>query len=199
MLFTVICFGISATKCRNNGILDTLENPGGGFTPCSECIIFVATNGNLGYNGNLGGVAGADAICQAEGNAYGKGVYRALLVDGSVRRACENGSCSTAKNWVLQANRAYKRPDGTAIGTTDASRVFGNLAAAIAPSGTIASAWTGLMPTAWTVSSSTCSGWTTSETGSSGDYGQISVTGNSAFAYGGNVCSAALGVYCVQQ
>ena len=88
------------------------------------------------YNGNLGGISGADTKCQTEktnnfaglpGNAED---YKAFIVDGTTRRACSNSDCSggVSENldWVLKANTDYYRLDGTTdtkIFTTNASGI----------------------------------------------------------------------------
>ena len=60
-----------------------------------------------GYNGNLGGVSGADAKCMADANKPSDGkTYKAMLTDGSTRIACTSANCTTSGNaehlgWVL--------------------------------------------------------------------------------------------------
>lgn len=80
------------------------------------------------YDGNLGGVTGADAKCQSDSNKPSTGTYKALLVDGENRVACTTANCSGGssenKDWVLKANTSYVRTDGTAIGTTNAAGIF---------------------------------------------------------------------------
>ncbi|HLD45750.1 MAG TPA: DUF1554 domain-containing protein, partial [bacterium] len=57
------------------------------------------------YNGNLGGVAGADALCEADANKPATGTYKALIVDGVARVACTTANCGGGAgeniDWVL--------------------------------------------------------------------------------------------------
>ncbi len=73
------------------------------------------------FNGNLGGVAGADARCQADGSRPPTGTYRALLVALGQRSVQLPGG---PFNWPLQAYMQYTRADGTLVATTNLFRVF---------------------------------------------------------------------------
>ena len=82
------------------------------------------------YTGNLGGIAGADAKCNAAdaNKPAGAGTFKALLVDAastSLRRACTSGNCLTGGvgehiDWVLRPNITYLQRIGeTAIFTAN--------------------------------------------------------------------------------
>jgi hypothetical protein len=106
---------------------------GGGNPEPDTRLYFFATQGQ--YNGNLGGISGADLICENEKeNQFpdlpGNGsTYKAFLVDGVNRIACANldGNCTTTTgsvDWVLQPNREYFRSDGASLFTTNSGGIF---------------------------------------------------------------------------
>jgi len=75
---------------------------------CSACIAFVTSTT---YAGNLGGLTGADAKCQARAGVGGlPGLYKAWLSDStqfpSTRFRCRAASCSA---------EGYRRVDGVTI------------------------------------------------------------------------------------
>lgn len=127
------------------------------------------------YSGDMGGVAGADTICQSE---YGSR-YKALLVaeDGS-RRACQSPDCS-----VGTANGDGVIPDGEILYNPVAESSM--------------RVWTGLGG-GW-VTDGTCHSWT--ETYSPGGIqGDASGVDHSwMFGYGFVACSSDGHLYCVEQ
>ncbi len=138
------------------------------------------------YDGNIGGIVGVDARCMEDSNYPGSGTYKALLVDGTNRRACSTANCSGGIgeniDWVLKPNTTYYRSDGiTKIGTTDASGIFnfnlGNLDNSFSSSGYLY--WTGLM-TNWTTNTATCSNWTSNAPGETGEGGIGNSTNSSS-------------------
>jgi hypothetical protein len=102
-------------------------NGGGGTNGPTYKKMFVTTNTT---DGNMGGVAGADALCASDpGKPTGGGTYKALIVDGAARVACTTANCSGGPgehtDWVLQPNETYARSDGTTIiGATNANGLF---------------------------------------------------------------------------
>ncbi len=131
--------------------------------------------------GNMGGIAGADALCNADGNKPDAANYKALLVDGVNRRACVNANCTPTAggdglDWVFQAATTYYRDDGggnySPVLTTNANRVAGF---PLLTNGFNASGaneyWTGL-ETDWTVAFSgsdlDCSDWAGAGSGQTG-------------------------------
>ncbi|MDH5719974.1 MAG: DUF1554 domain-containing protein [Spirochaetia bacterium] len=134
--------------------------------PTGPFVIFVtATIDTAGtymygetYNGNLGGISGADTKCNNSMlNPDTSKQYKALLVDGAARAA------SPQVDWVLLPNIEYQRPDGTVIGTTNTNAVFNfPLTNRFAPNdGTgmyYPSYWTGLNSD-WSTSPNDCNDW----------------------------------------
>jgi hypothetical protein len=109
---------------------------------------------------NFGGIPSADALCNA--SPPRAGAYKALIVDGTTRRACTTASCGGGVaehvDWVLASDTTYSRPDGTLIGSTNGAGIFVfPLQASIDTVGY--SYWTGLS-TDWTSSTDDCGDWT---------------------------------------
>ena len=121
-------------------------------------IIFTT---NAQPSGDLGGVAGADAACQAE--APTPGTFKALIVDGSSRVACTTSDCANGPSehvdWPLAAQTLYYRIDSTVIGSTDANGLF-LFPLDASPARRSVEVWTGLN-TDWTTGE-TCAAWTDS-------------------------------------
>lgn len=84
---------------------------------------------NATYNGNLGGISGADAKCMSDVNYPGTGTYKAMISDNTNRRACTTAFCTGGSSehidWVLKADTEYLRsPDNAVLGMTNAAGVF---------------------------------------------------------------------------
>lgn len=97
--------------------------------PKFQKIIFITTNK---YNGNLGGISGADAICQKE--AYGVKTskimpglkFKALLITNN-RYPCDStGNCGIKHmyDWPLTASVKYYNPDKTLFNKVNNNYVF---------------------------------------------------------------------------
>jgi hypothetical protein len=146
--------------------------------------------GNMG--GLPSGIAGGDANCPVS--------FKAMIVDGTARRACSSISCSTGItehiDWVLRPNITYLRSDEvTLIATANFAGVLPfSLAATITGAGD--QAWTGLNAD-WTTSTNTCNSWGT--TSDQGQYGQGNATGGQAISANNTGCASTLRLYCVEQ
>jgi hypothetical protein len=142
-------------------------------------------------NGILGGVAGADAICNADPAMPGITpiVYKALIAVSGTR------SGSPLTGWAFAANTKYFRADGTTlIFTSDASSVFAFGTLTNSFSGT--NYWTGMTNT-WAAAGNTCSNWTLSVgTGADGDG---TSTSSSSIAQSVPLCNLTRNLVCVQQ
>ena len=155
------------------------------------------------YNGNLGGFSGADDKCNSDGNKpSGGGTYKAMLVDGTNRRACSTANCSGGTgehiDWVLKPNTKYVRADGTnEIFTTNANGIFefGTLSNSI--SETTLFAWTALNND-WTSSTNNCQAWS-STSGGSRVGAASSSTGNAINVTSQTCTTSTLRLYCVEQ
>ncbi|WP_241686792.1 DUF1554 domain-containing protein [Leptospira stimsonii] len=165
------------------------------------CKLF-ATSANATVNA---GIAGLDANCAADVNKpSGGGTYKALVSDGTNRRACTTANCGTGTgesiDWVLKPNKQYVRSNGTTvIGTTTANGVFSfpltnGFQATINGTNGI---WTGLN-TNWTSSASDCTDWSTT-IATNASFGVHDDTSNAALSVGTAGCSNAAKVVCVEQ
>ncbi|CAM3565978.1 DUF1554 domain-containing protein [Paraphotobacterium marinum] len=132
--------------------------------------------------GNLGGVTGADLICNLHQISMPNEnsedyVYKAFIGDKNVR--------DTDNDWVLQSNKTYYRPDGTEIGTTTNQGIFdfdnGNeLVNTLKPSGS-GEHWSGFGASSpWSIieNSDNCSDWTSSL---SSDSGKVGFNGSTSY------------------
>jgi hypothetical protein len=151
------------------------------------------------HTGNLGGLAGADAICQTRANAGGlTGTYRAWLSSGASAatnrihhyggvyfRIGVNGPMRVASNWADLANGL----DNVAIATDE----FGVSA------GSSAYAWTGTNADGTVDTSTTrCSDWTSADGNQTGLRGWTSAGVSDWTSNGSAACSASLRLYCVE-
>ncbi len=155
------------------------------------------------HNGALGGIAGADAKCNADSNKPSDGsTYSAVLVNGVGRIACNGTSNCTLisenTNWSIGASLNFVRAsDGAALFTSNTAGIysFGTLANPIESSGS-RTYWTGLT-NSWNLSGSHCTLWVLSlGTGQTGDSSQ---TGTGAIATGTANCNTFKSLLCAEQ
>jgi hypothetical protein len=156
-------------------------------------------------NGSLGGISGADAICDGDTAKPTGAKYKAMLVDGTTRRACSTANCGTSgllenMDWVLQPQVTYVQAAGVLpVFTANTSGIFpfGTLTNAI--SGAAGSAWTGLT-TDWVIANGgsdlDCNNWLAGGNGAIGDVASLT---NSALYFTSSFCSASRRLYCVEQ
>lgn len=117
-------------NCQNFGnYWDTPDNSGKNKPPVAPVKkrMFLHTSPTVG--GNLGGIAGADATCNASAQRPDITVtYAALIADGTARRACVNPNCTDPGEnigWVLKPNAIYLQAAGTVqIATTNSAGIF---------------------------------------------------------------------------
>jgi len=171
----------------------------------SFCYTFFADNSGAGFDGNLGGVSGADAKCAAGKPAGLPGTgtdYKALISVTGQREP------SPAIGWIFKANKQYRRQDGvTQIFTSDASGMFsfGVLTNAFyATASTVA--WTGVISSGypWSIASGNNCNEFTDGTNAFQVYAGNNTTGSSALGGGPYNCDrstvvATYGLICVQQ
>lgn len=143
------------------------------------------------HTGNLGGLAGADAICQARASAAGRaGTYRAWLSTSTTHAISRLGSAS---GWTLVDGR----PFASSQADLAAGRIFYPISldetGAAQP---FASAWTATMGTGmWNSLDNACTNWT-STMPSGVTAGSTLGTSDSWTANTGNPCTSALRLYC---
>lgn len=144
---------------------------------CSHGMLFVTTDP---FNGNLGGINGADAICAADSQCPSGFQCQAVLAadSGPQRTACTTANCSGGPSehvdWVLLPLTAYTRIDGsTVVGITTENAIFDfNLLTGVSASSQ--TVWSGVWPD-WTNNFFKCFQWTIagSNQGNTGDAGAV--------------------------
>lgn len=165
------------------------------------------------YNGNLGGIAGADTKCQTEktsnfANVPGAATeYKAFIVDGVTRIACTTSNCGGGilenVDWVLKANTDYYRLDGsidTKIFTTNASGIVdfnGGASLLTAIDSNASTAWWTGLDTDWVAAGIDCVSWGGGGTGFKGNGGNTGVTSVSNLTNNCGLAPAKL--LCVRQ
>ncbi|PKA23366.1 DUF1554 domain-containing protein [Leptospira meyeri] len=161
----------------------------------NDKIIFLTTGS---YTGILGGVFGADAICQADAKCPAGKICKAMLADAGSdsRQASNTANLGDGQiDWVLKPFATYLRNDSpTVIGTTTAASLFTFPIVGIRP--TSATAWTGLSAD-WTSNANHCGSWTLN-TGN-GNAGDTAGTTTSAIGFSNFPCNSNLPFYCVEQ
>ena len=182
-------------------VIDTSVDSGPDAT--STRVIFVTS---VTYNGNLGGLSGADAKCQGLATAAGlPGTYKAWLSD-EVTSASSRLTHSTvpyvlvtgftvAKNWTQLTSALLAHAiDRTELGGTPTTATTTECAGA-------SSVFTGTDPDGFSALSTTsCGGWTSvsgAEEAQLGDY--KSTNGNWTRRCSRPVCNAFMSLYCLQQ
>ena len=143
------------------------------------------------HTGNLGGLAGADAICQARASAAGRaGTYRAWLSTSATSAISRLGSAS---GWTLVDGR----PFANTTADLAAGRVFYPITLdETGASQAFASAWTATIGAGtWNTLDNACTNWT-STTPSGVTAGSTLGTSDSWTANTGNPCTATHHLYC---
>jgi len=159
------------------------------------------------YDGNLGGIRGADAICQGE---FG-GEYKALLTGGQRRATVTPFLGDGQQDWVLRKYTHYLRgSDGVVIWRTDGVPLLGasggrkqalfvNLWAPNTgnyPWSGFGPDWTTFVPTA-AGSLGTCEGWTSNVFTVDSSYGAFITDDLNQAA--NEPCSVPMALLCVEQ
>jgi len=128
-------------------------------TPQVGSRIFVT---NSVYNGNLGGVSGADAKCMADANkpSDGTGVWKALIFSST--------RSTTSSGWVLKPNRLYKNIAGNNFGSTDSNSFFTNSGFQNSLASGSLSFWSGYPLSGTTNPTEYCNDWISSSNSNSG-------------------------------
>ena len=210
----IILFGflvLLLSSCGDDGtsVLGGNDNQ---TSACTNCRLFVT---DAVYNGNLGGISGADQKCANDINNPKDGtVFKAVIV-GSTRRACTSINCSTAGssenlNWVMKANTNYTDLSGTALFSTGVAGVPIFPVFSSAQTLSANKIWTGLevadsggfFPAGEWLTGETCGDWQDQNAGG-GRYGEnmLTNTGNAywGFAFMTDACTVTNALYCVEQ
>ncbi len=142
-------------------------------------------------NGNIGGLSGADAMCQSAGQT---------LVSGGTFKALLSTDIVNAKDRISSCNLFNSRKEHL---TDDCADLWdGDLMASIrydefgasAP----ASVWTGSLSTGMPKTTQTCQNWTSASSTPRGGSGRSSVSNSGWIDNGTNACNTAEALYCAQ-
>ncbi len=172
----------------------SLPNPAG-----TDCALRVFATHDL-YDGNLGGLAGADLICQNSAAAAGlTGTYMAWLSSGSI-------TSGPSTRFTTKSSRPYRLVDGTAIALnwfdlTDGSLMnpinrdeFGDPVNYPVNS----EVWTNTATDGTRFSIATCESWT-SRSSPEGRTGSSAETGPAWTQLGVDMCKSLNHLYCFEQ
>lgn len=166
------------------------------------------------YNGNLGGITGADQKCNSDSRKpSGSSNFKAYVFDGTVRSLSRNGSKYDLVDYPIAANTKYLTITGDSLGSTNATRSFSTdindffLMNRAKLAETNDEFWVGLMTVAFTSYTAevreTCTGWTTNGAGVTGGYGFTNPNNTPPVTYLYNNttrnCSMTRALLCVEQ
>ena len=181
------------------------------YTPKERFIgkmLYVTTQA---FDGNLGGIAGADAKCSANRpiGVNASSVVKAMIVDGINRRACTSNNCASGGvseqiDWVLTGDTHYYNRIKGLVWDTNYNRIWpmGSNFYSVIDQDETSSVWTGFnfyIP--WTVNT-ICGGWTSNSSEISGSYGDPGVNNDYAISdlsSNSHLCSTSYKLYCAEQ
>lgn len=150
---------------------------------------------SVSFDGNLGGVSGANAKCQQLADAAGKpGVWRALL-DNPANFQIHGAVYDFKGNKIANNHDEFWRPTIPFALSTDERGNTVN-------SGLYA--WTGIKWSSQSQSygpaTTNCSGWTSASSGKYGYFGKFTTTAYDHFSYGDwKNCSLSQPLYCISE
>jgi hypothetical protein len=160
------------------------------------CLVFLTSTVQ---SGNLGGLTGADAICQQRAQAARlPGVFKAWLSDAVQSPATR----------FVQSTGPYLRVDGVTVAANWAALTDGTLDAPItvAENGAVFNApagrsWTHTLAngTAGGVLNASCNNWTSNNNANNGDEGQVTATSDNWTDFASGTCNNNFRLYCFQQ
>jgi hypothetical protein len=197
------CAGTSPVCDANVCVPCSLENPCPtgqccvGDGSCGPCLAFLSSSTHFG---DLGGLTGADAICQGLADAAGlPGRYKAWLSD-------DTGSPSTR---FMQATVPYRLTTGTKIAGNWADLTSGTLDAPLDVTETGGTAgrvvWTNTNADGTVQDFQDCGNWLTGTSAETGNFGDVNGTNHEWTAFGRRSCGPPpptidpLHLYCFQQ
>lgn len=183
--FDIVAAGICDLHKKKN-----LAVPAG--ITCPSKLVFVTTGM---FNGNMGGLAGADAQCQSEASQAGlSGVYKAWL----------STLASPASDRLAHSDVPYRRIDTTQVAFNWTELTDGAIEKGIqlTTAGTgvpfTSGVWTGTLSNG-NAAGKDCRNWTDASEGQAGVNGIVSGVGGTWSDNGAASCSTFRRLYCFQQ
>jgi len=198
------CYQSGAAKPTGCGICDPLQSKTS-WSPLAGCFDIVLVALNEAHTGNLGGIAGADALCAAQATGAGfKGTYKAFL--SGTGRDVKDLITGNAASFIVMNSKGEQLfsswsqmftssswSSGKFIYSFDGKKVDENTGAS--PDWYDAQNWTGSVAAGTINTSSNCQSWTSDASIDSGASGELDmyklVSGYS------QACSQTLAVVCV--
>lgn len=171
-----------------------------GWTPAEPLVFITQTQ----YDGDLGGITGANAICQAEADAAGAvGVFAAWLSTS----LASGTSSSPATTFDTLGGGPYTLSTGGVVAQdwpdlTDGTIGAGGIRRDAEGNALLGFVWTGTNAdgTAKATPAETCNEWTSNGSGATGVAGSaIQTTGDWTDAVSAASCAGAFRLYCFQQ
>ncbi|MBL0955396.1 MAG: DUF1554 domain-containing protein [Leptospira sp.] len=176
--------------------------------PCTtRCHIFLTSSG-AGGRIAAGGIAGADALCNADTNRVSGKTYKAMVSIPGVREALGNPTGTmTYTDWVLKANTFYSNSTDTSNttgSTTTSNRIFRDsnttmqINFALGANGT--RFWTGMTITGGNIANGdNCTNWGITNVGVSGLTGIVGASSTTLVETTTNTCNLTNKIVCVEQ
>ena len=154
---------------------------------------------SVGYTGNLGGIAGADAKCQALADAS-----TIARIQGRTFVAWVSTPGSPVTLRLTHGSLPYTRSDGAMIAATFTDLTDNSLQAPISfdengGNRNNAGAWTGTSSSGAGFSGQNCADWTSAAFGNKGDTGNVGGNGSGWSAGGSDDCTSTHSLYCVEK
>ncbi|MGV3667388.1 MAG: DUF1554 domain-containing protein [Leptospira bouyouniensis] len=215
--FVILCFQCSKTELNNpkdfesdsfreNETLLCLTGQSSfcqaAIPVCTICRFFSTS---ITYNGNRGGISGADAKCMSDSKKPtepARAVFKAFLVDDVNRIACTTNNCvggiSEHVDWILKPNTNYVRAvDGGSFAITNSAGIFTSQLQHAENPTIVTSILTGLDTSGWdTRSGQHCNRWTDGTgTGNAG----VASSSVSIFSSTLGNCNDSSVIFCVEQ
>ncbi|TGL23035.1 DUF1554 domain-containing protein [Leptospira yanagawae] len=212
LVFLLIFLTLGACKKSDDGnddtILALLIAQSTASVPCStRCHIYLTSSGTGGRTG-IGGITGADAICNGDLNRVRGKTYKAMVAIPGVREVLGNPTGTlTYTDWVLKANTFYSNSTdstNTTGSTTTSNRIFRDsnttmqMNFALGDNGS--RFWTGITITGGNlVNGDSCSSWAISNIGVNGVTGVVGASTTTLVEVTTDTCNTTKKIVCVEQ
>ena len=159
-------------------------------------VVFASS---VGYTGNLGGIPGADAKCQALADASAIARIR-----GRTFIAWVSTPSAPVAGRLAHGSLPYSRSDGAQIAANFTDLTDNSIQNPISfdengGNRNNAGAWTGTTSNGAAFSGQNCADWTSAAFGDKGDTGNIGGSGNGWTASGSDDCDSLHSLYCVEK
>lgn len=154
---------------------------------------------SVGYNGNLGGIAGADAKCQALAD-----VSPNARIQGRTFLAWVSTPAVPVAARLTHGSLPYIRPDGVTVAASFNDLTDTSIQSPIffdekGGNRSNFGAWTATSSNGAGFSGQNCADWTSPSFGNKGDFGNVGGTGNGWTTAASDDCDSTHSLYCVEK